>query len=109
MTIYLDRLNNIVWGAPALVLILVVGLYLSFRLGFVQLALLPAALRAFFQELFRKPSPQNGTSGFQALCTALAGTVGTGNLVGVAGAICLGGPGAIFWMWVANFVGMATK
>ena len=109
MTIYLDRLNNIVWGAPALVLILVVGLYLSFRLGFVQLTLLPAALRAFFQELFRKPSCQNGTSGFQALCTALAGTVGTGNLVGVAGAICLGGPGAIFWMWLCGILGMATK
>lgn len=109
MTIYLDRLNNIVWGAPALVLILVVGLYLSFRLGFVQLTLLPAALRAFFQELFRKSSCQNGTSGFQALCTALAGTVGTGNLVGVAGAICLGGPGAIFWMWLCGILGMATK
>lgn len=109
MTIYLERLNSVVWGAPALLLILVVGLYLSIRLGFAQLAMLPTALNIFSRELFRKSSDRDGTSGFQALCTALAGTVGTGNLVGVAGAICLGGPGAIFWMWLCGILGMATK
>ena len=108
MTKFLSDLNAVVWGAPALVLILGVGLYLSLRLGFVQLTLFPRALREFFSKL--RPGKQTGgVSPFQALCTALAATVGTGNLVGVAGAICLGGPGAIFWMWICALLGMATK
>lgn len=93
---------------PAMLLILGVGLYLTVRLGVPQLVLLPRALRLFFRRLV-SPEKKKGVSSFQALCTALAATVGTGNLVGVAGAICLGGPGAIFWMWVCGFLGMATK
>ena len=108
MTKFLSDLNAIVWGVPALVLILGVGLYLSLRLGFVQLALFPRALGEFFAKL-RPGKKTGGVSPFQALCTDLAATVGTGNLVGVAGAICLGGPGAIFWMWVCALLGMATK
>lgn len=86
-------------------MILSVGLFLSFRLNFVQLRLLPAALKDFVAKL----RPGKEDSGFQALCTALAATVGTGNLVGVAGAICLGGPGTIFWMWLCGILGMVTK
>ncbi|MBR3973828.1 MAG: sodium:alanine symporter family protein [Oscillospiraceae bacterium] len=105
---FLDFANKIVWGAPALVLILGVGLYLSIRTGFAQLRLFPKALRQFFRR-FRQKETDDGVSPFQALCTALAATVGTGNLVGVAGAIALGGPGAIFWMWVCATLGMVTK
>lgn len=100
----LNWVNGFVWGVPALVLIVTVGLYLSLRLGFAQLRLLPQALQAFFSGLNGKDR-----SGFRSLCTALAATVGTGNLVGVAGAICLGGPGAIFWMWICGLLGMITK
>lgn len=92
----------------AMLLILGVGLYLTVRLGAPQLVLLPRALGLFLRRL-TAPEKESGVSSFQALCTALAATVGTGNLVGVAGAICLGGPGAIFWMWVCGFLGMATK
>ncbi|MDD5864848.1 MAG: sodium:alanine symporter family protein [Firmicutes bacterium] len=109
MTKFLDWLNTIVWGAPALVLILGVGLFLSLRLRFVQLTLFPRAVREFFAKLRPGKKRGDGVSPFQALCTALAATVGTGNLVGVAGAICLGGPGAIFWMWVCGLLGMVTK
>lgn len=108
MTNILDSVNAFVWGIPALVLILGVGLYISICTGFVQLRLFPRAMRQFFGALFRKKDAQ-GISPFQALCTALGATVGTGNLVGVAGAICLGGPGSIFWMWVCGVLGMATK
>ena len=107
MTKILSGLNALVWGAPALILILGVGLWYSLRLRFVQLRLLPRAIRLFCRKL--RSSDDAGTSSFRALCTALAATVGTGNLVGVAGAICLGGPGAIFWMWVCGIFGMVTK
>lgn len=103
---FLERLNNVVWGIPTLVLILGVGLYLSLRTGFAQLRLLPSAIRAFINK-FRKND--GNTSSFQALCTALAATVGTGNIAGVAGAIALGGPGSIFWMWVCAVLGMMIK
>lgn len=109
MTKFLDCLNAVVWGAPALVLILGVGLSLSLRLRFVQLTLFPRAVREFIAKLRPGRRHEGGVSPFQALCTALAATVGTGNLVGVAGAICLGGPGAIFWMWVCGIFGMVTK
>lgn len=109
MTKFFASLNCIVWGAPALVLILGVGLFLSLRLKFVQLTLFPRAVGKFFALLRPGQKSGNGVSPFQALCTALAATVGTGNLVGVAGAICLGGPGAIFWMWVCGILGMVTK
>ena len=102
----LTSVNGFVWGAPALILILGVGLFLTIRLKAVQLRLLPKAL------LHLTKHPENKTGGIspaRALCTALAATVGTGNLVGVAGAICLGGPGAVFWLWVCGLLGMAVK
>ena len=108
MARFIDFANRIVWGAPSLVLILGVGLLLSVRTGFAQISLFPRALRQFLAKL-RQGNDADGVSPFQALCTALAATVGTGNLVGVAGAIALGGPGAIFWMWICALLGMATK
>ena len=104
----ISLVNAVIWGAPALILILGVGTYLSFRLEFPQITLFFQALRAFFRKLFPGKDDAQKSS-FRALCTALGATVGTGNLVGVAGAICLGGPGAIFWMWVCGFLGMGTK
>lgn len=101
--------NSILWGAPALILILGVGLYLSVCLDFPQITLFPKALRAFLRQLLPGKKREEGRSSFRALCTALAATVGTGNLVGVAGAICLGGPGSVFWMWVCGLLGMAIK
>lgn len=105
----LEYLNRLVWGAPALVLIVGVGIYLSIRTGFAQFSLFPPAVRVFFDRLFHKDTNESGVSSYQALCTALAATVGTGNLAGVAGAIALGGPGSIFWMWICGFLGMVTK
>ena len=100
--------NAVVWGAPALILIISVGLLLSWRLQFAQIFLFPEALKRFCGQFTRKKD-EDSSSSFRALCTALAATVGTGNLVGVAGAICLGGPGAVFWMWVCGVLGMITK
>ena len=105
---YLEVLNHIVWGAPALVLILGVGIYLTIATGFAQFCLFPRAIRSFFSRLTSRRGDK-GVSTIQALCTALAATVGTGNLVGVAGAISLGGPGSIFWMWICGLLGMGTK
>ena len=103
----ISAINNVVWGVPALVLILGVGAYLSIRTRFAQLRLFPLAVCTFLQKL-RAPKT-DGVSPYQALCTALAATVGTGNIAGVAGAIALGGPGSIFWMWVCAIFGMVTK
>ena len=105
----LESIHACLWGAPALVLILGVGLYLTVCTGGAQFALFPRAMKSFLEKLTAKGKNEDGVSPFQALCTALAATVGTGNLVGVAGAISLGGPGAIFWMWVCGLLGMATK
>ena len=105
----LETVNDVVWGVPALLGILGVGLYLSIRTGFVQLRLLPKALSDFLKTFRKKEQKDGGVSPFQALCTALAATVGTGNLAGVAGAIAIGGPGAIFWMWISAILGMVTK
>lgn len=107
MTKFLEGVNTFVWGAPALVLILSVGFFLSVRTGFSQITLFPKAMKLFLRRLMRLD--REDASSFRCLCTALAATVGTGNLAGVAGAICLGGPGAVFWMWVCGFLGMATK
>ena len=105
----LEKINHLVWGVPALLGILIVGIYLTFRTGFVQFRLFPRAFSEFLQN-FRSGKTEEGTvSPFQALCTALAATVGTGNIAGVAGAIALGGPGSIFWMWVCALLGMVTK
>lgn len=101
-----NQINSIVWGWPLLILLLGTGLLLTFRLGLIQVFKLPKALKLIF-------TAQNNGNGdinsFGALCTALAATVGTGNIVGVATAIAAGGPGALFWMWIAAFLGMATK
>ena len=105
---FLEILNHVVWGAPALVLILGVGAFLTVRTGFVQFRLFPRAVRCFFAGL-TGPREDGEVSPLRALCTALAATVGTGNLVGVAGAICLGGPGSVFWMWICGFLGMGIK
>lgn len=105
----LQSIHGAIWGAPALVLILGVGIYLSIRSGFAQIIMFPRAMKDFYHKLTCRKNEQGGISPFQALCTALAATVGTGNLVGVAGAICLGGPGAIFWMWICGILGMVTK
>lgn len=109
MSQILEQLYAVVWGIPALVLILGVGLYLSLRTGFVQLRLFGRACREFGRRLRPEKKSDSGTSSFQALCTALAATVGTGNIAGVAGAIALGGPGAIFWMWICGLLGMVLK
>ena len=109
MKISIDRMNAVVWGAPALMLILGVGIYLTMRLRAAQIRFLPEAVRFFLSGLFPGKGEGGDVSSFQALCTALGATVGTGNLVGVAGAICLGGPGAVFWMWVCGILGMVTK
>ncbi len=109
MTKFLESVNGFVWGVPALVLILGVGLYLSVATGFAQLRLFPRAVKEFFAKLRGRDGEGQGVSPFQALCTALAATVGTGNLAGVAGAIAIGGPGAIFWMWLCGILGMMTK
>ena len=108
MTDVIASVNRIVWGAPVLLMILAVGLYLSVRTGFAQIRLFHVALRSFLRR-FLKRENSNGVSSYQALCTALAATVGTGNIVGVAGAIAIGGPGAIFWMWICALLGMVTK
>lgn len=107
MTILIARAYKIIWGIPMLVLILGVGLYLSIQTRFVQIYLFPQSVCSFFASLSGRSGGR--MSSFRALCTALAATVGTGNLIGVAGAICIGGPGAVFWMWVCAFLGMAVK
>ncbi len=104
----LKVINSWVWGPPLLILLVGTGIYFTVRLGLLQLIQLPRALRY----VFLKDSDSEGkgdVSSFAALCTALAATIGTGNIVGVATAIATGGPGALFWMWVAAFFGMATK
>ena len=108
MTKFLETVNSLVWGVPALVLILTVGLYISLRTGFVQLRFFPRAWRDFLSR-FSGKEKSSGVSPYQALCTALAATVGTGNLAGVAGAIAIGGPGSVFWMWICALLGMGLK
>ena len=102
----LSAIDSFIWGAPLLILLSGTGLYLTLRLGFIQIRYLPRALGY----LFKKDKGGKGdVSSFAALCTALAATIGTGNIVGVATAIQAGGPGAIFWMWLVALLGMATK
>jgi amino acid carrier protein len=102
--------NNIVWGVPAIICVLGVGIFLSFRTQLVQFRKLGYALKIALGKLFTKSeSAEGATTPFQSLTTALAATVGTGNIAGVAGAIAIGGPGAVFWMWIAAILGMCTK
>ncbi|HFU4054066.1 TPA: alanine/glycine:cation symporter family protein [Streptococcus suis] len=102
----MQNINDFVWGPPLLLLLVGTGVYFTLRLGVFQVSKLPTAFRLIFSS---DQSGQGDVSSFAALCTALAATVGTGNIVGVATAITTGGPGALFWMWVAAFFGMATK
>lgn len=108
MTEILQIINNTVWGVPTLILILGVGIYLTAGTGFAQLRFFSKAIRMFLSRLKGSKEP-GAVSPFQALCTALAATVGTGNLAGVAGAIAIGGPGAVFWIWICGLIGMGTK
>ena len=102
----LNQIDSFVWGPPLLLLLVGTGIFLSFRLGFLQVFRLPRSLKLIFSA---ENQGEGDIDSFKALCTALAATVGTGNIVGVATAIKAGGPGAILWMWIAAFFGMATK
>lgn len=101
-----NKIDSFVWGPPLLILLVGTGILFTFKLGFLQITKLPLSLKL----IFKSDNKGSGDiSSFGALCTALAATVGTGNIVGVATAIKAGGPGALFWMWLAAFFGMATK
>ena len=103
-------LNNFIWGVPAMACIIGVGLYLGARTGFIQVRKFGYAIRTTIGRMFKKKEASDGSlTPFQAVCTALAATVGTGNIAGVAGAIAIGGPGAVFWMWISALLGMGTK
>ena len=105
-----DALNGFIWGVPAMTCIIGVGLYLAARTGFIQLRKFPYAMKTTIGRMFKKKEAADGSmTPFQAVCTALAATVGTGNIAGVAGAIAIGGPGAVFWMWISALLGMGTK
>lgn len=104
----LESIDNFVWGPPLLILLVGTGIYFTFRLGLIQFRHLPTALKMVFSK-DKDTGKQGDVSSFAALCTALSATIGTGNIVGVATAIKLGGPGALFWMWLAALFGMATK
>lgn len=104
-------LNGIVWGLPATVLIFGVGLYISIRTGFLQFTKFGTVWKNTIGKIFHRTTEagHGAVTPFQAVCTALAATVGTGNIAGVAGAIAIGGPGAVFWMWISALLGMVTK
>lgn len=105
-----EIVNGFIWGVPAMVCIIGVGLYLSIRMKFIQIRKFPMAMKQTIGKIFEKKEASKGAmTPFQAVCTALSATVGTGNIAGVAGAIAIGGPGAVFWMWVSAFLGMCTK
>ena len=102
--------NSFIWGIPAMICIIGVGLYLSIMTGFIQIRRFVYAIKQTLGKIFEKKEAEKGAmTPFQAVCTALAGTVGTGNIAGVAGAIAIGGPGAVFWMWISALLGMCTK
>ena len=94
--------NNFIWGVPAMICIIGVGLYLSIRMRFLQIRKFPYSMKVTLGRMMKKKEASDGAlTPFQAVCTALAATVGTGNVAGVAGAIAIGGPGAVFWMWIS--------
>lgn len=102
--------NNFIWGVPAMICIIGVGLLLSIRTSFLQIRKFPYAMKVTLGRMLKKREASDGAlTPFQAVCTALAATVGTGNVAGVAGAIAIGGPGAVFWMWISAILGMCTK
>lgn len=105
-----NSINSFIWGVPAMICIIGVGLLLSIRTRFLQIRKFPYAIAVTLGRMFRKNESRDGAiTPFQAVCTALAATIGTGNIAGVAGALALGGPGAIFWMWCSALLGMCTK
>lgn len=105
-----SAVNDFIWGVPAMICIIGVGLVLSFRTEFIQIRKFPYAMKVTIGRMFKKKEAADGAmTPFQAVCTALAATVGTGNIAGVAGAIAIGGPGAVFWMWISAILGMCTK
>lgn len=102
----LSKIDDFIWGMPLIILIISVGLFLTIRLKGLQITHLGLAIKNMFRNDI---SGEGEVSGFASLCTALSATIGTGNIVGVATAIVTGGPGALFWMWIAAIVGTATK
>ena len=105
-----ESVNNIIWGVPMLILLLGTGVFLSLRTGFIQIFEFRYAMKHTLGKLFKKqPQVSGAITPFQALTTALAATAGTGNIVGITSAITLGGPGAVFWLWVSAIIGMCTK
>ena len=103
-------LNDFIWGVPAMVCIIGVGLYLALRTRFIQIRQFGYSMKNTIGRILEKQDAASGAiTPFQAVCTALAATVGTGNIAGVAGAIAIGGPGAVFWMWISALLGMGTK
>ena len=105
-----SAVNNFIWGVPAMICIIGVGLYLSIRTNFLQIRKFPYAMKITLGRMLKKREASDGAlTPFQAVCTALAATVGTGNVAGVAGAIAIGGRGAVFWMWISALLGMCTK
>ena len=105
-----SALNGFIWGVPAMVCIIGVGIWLSVRTNFIQIREFAHAIKVTIGRMFHKDEAEEGSvTPFQAVCTALAGTIGTGNIAGVAGAIAIGGPGAVFWMWCSALLGMCTK
>lgn len=106
ITTILSKIDTFLWGAPLIILLIGTGIFLTLKLGFLQISKLPLALKLIFKA---ENQGKGDVSSFKSLCVALAATVGTGNIVGVATAVKMGGPGALFWMWLAAFFGMATK
>ncbi len=104
---FLTKVDDFVWGLPLIILILATGIFLTIRLKGLQITKLPMAIKNLVAN--EKSGDTGEVSSFGALCTALSATIGTGNIVGVATAIVAGGPGAMFWMWIAALVGTATK
>lgn len=105
-----SAINNFIWGPVMLILLVGVGIYFSIRCGFIQVTKFGTVMKSTIGTMFHKKERTKGTiTPFQAMSTALAGTIGTGNIVGVATAIVAGGPGAVFWMWVSAIFGMVTK
>ena len=105
-----SAVNNFIWGVPAMICIIGVGLLLTIKTKFLQIRKFPYAMKETIGRVFKKQDASDGSmTPFQAVCTALASTVGTGNIAGVAGASAIGGPGAVFWMWISALLGMCTK
>ena len=105
-----SAVNNFIWGVPAMICIIGVGLLLTIKTKFLQIRKFPYAMKETLGRVFKKQDASDGSmTPFQAVCTALASTVGTGNIAGVADAIAIGGPGAVFWMWISAILGMCTK